>query len=104
MDNKKIEGKISRLRKRAKKMNMDFDLTMVWMREKIENTNRCEVTNILFDNTIFDNGVNPWYPSIDRIDSSKGYTKDNCQVVVMIYNLAKGEWDEDVFKKWSRKL
>ena len=38
-------------------------------------------------------------PSIDRIDNSQGYTKNNCRVVSVIYNKAKSDYkDEDVLK------
>jgi hypothetical protein len=40
---------------------------------------------------------NKFAPSIDRLDSSKGYTTDNCRVVIYQYNVAKGIWtDSDV--------
>ena len=29
--------------------------------------------------------------SLDRIDPKKGYTKNNCQIVSVIYNKAKGD-------------
>lgn len=41
--------------------------------------------------------VGDWSPSIDRIDSSKGYTPENCQMVVWIYNRCKNNsTDENV--------
>ena len=35
--------------------------------------------------------------SIDRIDSSKGYTKDNIQIVTKTINLAKRSLSDDDF-------
>jgi len=41
----------------------------------------------------------PWNPSVDRIDSTKGYTLENTRVVSVLFNLAKSEWtDADVLK------
>ena len=34
-------------------------------------------------------------PTIDRIDSKRGYTEDNVQIVCLIYNLAKSNWNHD---------
>lgn len=47
---------------------------------------------------------NPWAPSVDRIDSSKGYTLENCQVVCWIYNWAKGNWHPDVVLEMAKAL
>ena len=71
-----------------------------WIYEKIKK-GYCEVTGIKFDlETEVRTSVhakNPWVPSIDRIDSSKPYLKDNVQVVVFMYNVCKSEFShEDV--------
>ncbi|MFK5948397.1 MAG: hypothetical protein QM500_06470 [Methylococcales bacterium] len=43
--------------------------------------------------------VGQWSPSIDRIDNTKGYTKDNCRIVVWMFNLAKNNYkDTDLMK------
>ena len=44
---------------------------------------------------------NPFNPSIDRIDSNKGYTKDNTRVVAACINNAMNEWGEDILKFMS---
>jgi hypothetical protein len=43
-------------------------------------------------------------PSIDRIDSSKGYTPDNCRVVLWIINQAKNDILEDDFQSALRQV
>lgn len=56
----------------------------------------CEVTGIKFDLSgghTTDDGkttARSFTPSLDRKDPTKGYTQDNVQVVVWIYNRAKG--------------
>lgn len=77
--------------KNSKKYKYDCDLTYQWIQEKIE-LGKCQVTNIPF---ILTSGHHPFAPSLDRIDSSKGYTKDNIQVVVLIYNTAKRQFLHD---------
>jgi hypothetical protein len=61
----------------------------------------CEITGIKFDlETETKKSLhtkNPWVPSIDRIDSSKPYLKDNIKIVIFMYNVCKSEFThEDV--------
>lgn len=58
----------------------------------------CEVTMIPFDMRK-EGGyrVRPWVPSIDRIDSSFGYTPSNCRLVCAAVNSAMNEFGEEVF-------
>lgn len=41
---------------------------------------------------------NPWAPSVDRIDSSRGYVLGNVRVVCCAFNLARNEWPDDVLR------
>ena len=57
---------------------------------------KCEVTGIAFDyDNKFNTCKNPLSPSIDRIDSTKGYSKDNARIVLWQYNLMRGELTDD---------
>lgn len=48
---------------------------------------------------------NPFKPSLDRIDNSKGYTLDNVRVCWLIENLCKNTFtDEQVIEFCKRKL
>lgn len=90
---------IGKIRARAKAKGWKFDLTTQWLRMKMRQA-ICEVTGLPFDLGPAErpNHINPFAPSVDRIDNSKGYTQDNCRVVVWIYNRAKGpDSDQDVF-------
>ena len=77
------------------------DFSSVWIEEKIL-AGFCEATGIPFEFGRVGNGVhaeNPWVPSIDRIDSSGPYIKDNVQIVVYMYNVCKSEFThEDVVR------
>ena len=66
---------------------------------------RCQVTGIPFS-CIKINGSSrrPYYPSIDRIDSKKGYTKDNIRVVTVAYNFACNEWGDSPLLEIARRL
>ena len=78
------------------------DFSSVWIEDKII-AGVCEVTGIPFDLTSKTSdsvhAKNPWVPSLDRIDSSKPYVKDNVQLVVFMYNVCKAEFTHlDVVK------
>ncbi len=46
----------------------------------------------------------PGMASVDRIDSSKGYTKDNIQFVAYIANVAKHDFHEDELIKFCKAV
>lgn len=95
---------ITWVRARAAKRGMDFDLTREWAEQKLE-TGSCEITGLNFEYSRNGNDrFQPFIPSVDRIDSSKGYTQDNCRMVVWIYNMAKAEWDDDTVLKMATAL
>ena len=75
---------------------------MPWLESKLY-SGICAKTDLPFE---FDTSFkkNPFKPSIDRIDSSKGYTKDNCQLVCWAYNIAKFMWPESVVLKMAIAL
>lgn len=84
------------IRSRAGKMHCEFDLTHEWIAQRLE-VGICEVSGIRFElSKPAGLRFHAWAPSIDRVDSSKGYTQSNCRAVVWIYNMAKSEWGDDV--------
>ncbi len=72
----------SAARYRAQQKGLDFDIT----EDDIVIPERCPV----FDVELGRNG-GPWAPSLDRIDSSKGYVKGNVQVISARANLLKND-------------
>lgn len=57
---------------------------------------KCPVTGFPFElgnqhQLITNRKKNPFAPSIDRIDATKGYTNENTRIVIWQYNMAKGE-------------
>ena len=77
---------LSNAKNRSDKKSLAFDLTRDWC-EKIW-TNRCAVTNLPF--SFGTQSHYPFAPSVDRIDSNKGYTQDNCRFVLFAVNSLKG--------------
>jgi hypothetical protein len=82
-------------KERARKKKIPFDLTLEWLCERLQ-PGTCEATGIPFDYSPPSTAAtNKFAPSLDRIDNSKGYTKDNTQVVVWLYNVAKRDFSTD---------
>lgn len=47
---------------------------------------------------------NPWAPSIDRLDCSKGYVPGNVRMVCALYNLARNDFPDEDFMKVVKAL
>jgi hypothetical protein len=57
---------------------------------------KCQLTGLSFDfQSAETTHKNPYAPSLDRIDSQKGYTKENVRVVLSAVNDALGESSDD---------
>lgn len=80
----------------AKRRGIDFTVNAEQFIKIAESQNGiCAVTGIEFNfRTAIDAKKRPFYPSIDRIDSSKGYSKNNIRIVLTIVNYAMNEWGE----------
>lgn len=97
-------------RERSSSKGLDFDLDINWIKSRLS---VCSVTKIplvirdIKSKQTYGNyrDRDPLSPSIDKIDPTAGYTKDNCRVVCWWYNVCKQTWtDEDVLsivKQWK---
>lgn len=93
----KIKGDLPRYLKQAlrfkrhnaKKSGIEFDLDEEWLQKQ---PLMCAVTGKQF--VIPESGLGPLTPSFDRRDASKGYTKENTQLICFWLNAAKGQWPE----------
>lgn len=84
-------------KKRALENTWGHNLDREWLFNRLSN-GVCEVSGLplVFDHKFSDKqSRSPWGPSIDRIDSKKGYTKSNSRIVCNIYNLMKSTGDDD---------
>ncbi len=89
---------------RALKKGISFNLTKKWIEERL-NKGECEITGICFDFKPSKlRNRNPYAPSIERLDSDKGYVKANCKIVVWGFNCAKGEMSMEEFKIFLTEL
>jgi hypothetical protein len=86
-------------RYRAKKAEMPFTLVRADMISMLVRAGgRCEVSGLPFTIDRFSAAMRrPFVPSLDRIDSSLGYTAENCRLVLFAINVALSDWGADVF-------
>lgn len=107
-----LEGKfkdlLSKCKTRSNKKQFDFDLTFDFLLGLWHGQDgKCAVSHIDMASESGVRkleGVNPLVVSIDRIDSSKGYTTDNVQLVCFAVNQIKSNFTEDQFKFWIRTI
>lgn len=92
---------MERARKRAKLKELTFDLKAEDLIRILRSQQyRCALSGLPFrtEAVTVDDGIfrAPFRPSIDRIDSGKGYLPDNVRVVLVAVNVALSDWGEDV--------
>jgi hypothetical protein len=78
-----ISTMLGRARKRAIKYNVPFTITV----EDIQIPEKCPLLDVPFQLGV--KGNYPFSPSIDRLDSTKGYTPNNVQVISTLANTMK---------------
>ena len=93
-------------KRRAKRRGHECTIDTQWIVDRMD---VCAVTGLPFKMDIEKNygkhnNAQPFSPTLDRIDNSKGYTPDNTQVVVAVYNFAKMHWSHDDVVQMARAL
>ncbi|GAB5468143.1 MAG: hypothetical protein Kilf2KO_11730 [Rhodospirillales bacterium] len=86
-------------RAKARGLEIAPDLTGIVIGQYRENKGRCALTGLKFDLRQVGQGAarRPFAPSIDRVDSSSGYTRDNVRLVCQSVNFALNAYGEDTF-------
>jgi len=83
---------------RSKKRGFAEFMTLYFFRELVQKANgKCQISGL--DLVYEKGGRNPFSPSIDRIDSSKGYVEGNVRIVCLIVNLGMSEWGSEPYLK-----
>jgi hypothetical protein len=86
-------------RSECRRKGLDFDLTKDWIVNHIKGS--CEMTGLDFRHIktsdtkgVGKSGPDPYSPSIDRINPRKGYTMDNCRMVLNCVNVFKQQMND----------
>lgn len=103
----RLSAMISGAKRRAARDGRAFDLDVTFLLGLWdENRGACALTGIPFDMSVDlerkVGGWRPYAPSIDRIDSSRGYTRDNTRLICNAMNIALGNRGEAVFERVAR--
>lgn len=94
---------LGQARARAGRNGYEYDLDLEWCWKQY--IKGCPIREKMFDldpPTRYQ--TNPHVPSIDRIDSRKGYTKDNCRMISWCFNQMMSDYEDADVAKWSRQL
>lgn len=85
---------------------IQFTLTIEEFESLVERAQgRCMITGIPFEFARVSGSMRrPFAPSIDRIDSAKGYSADNVRLVCVLVNLAMNEWGLEPLMRVARNL
>lgn len=83
---------------RAKRKGLEYSITKEYVLEKME-AGHCEVTGLPF---VLGLKRGPYSPSLDRIDSTIGYTEDNTRLVLWAINVGCSDWGlEEAKRIWN---
>lgn len=88
-----IHSKYMAAKHRAAQKNLDFTIEELEVYQMLVSQNyQCSLSGITFNNHHKD-----YSPSIERIDSSRGYTSDNIMLVCTVYNYMKNDSTPEEF-------
>jgi hypothetical protein len=95
-------------KKNAGARSIEFGLTPEDVEALIvRSRGRCEVSGLPLSIDRYGDGKvvrRPWAPSIDRIESGRGYSPENCRLVCCAVNYAMSAWGEDVLVEIAKAI
>lgn len=93
-----IRVMLNNAKKRALKLNIEFNLT----KEDIIIPDKCPLLEIPFIVGTKENYL--YTPTIDRIDTNKGYVKENIRIITMLANSMKNSATFDQLLTFSKNI
>jgi hypothetical protein len=103
-----LKNRVAAHEKKGRKMS--FNLTPQYIQSKFDACEgKCAITKLPFSMELGTKGNrNPFRPSVDRINSKKGYVKGNIQIILAIVNTMKMDYTDDilhpVIKAWHKNI
>lgn len=91
-------------KERAKKKGFEFNIDIEFLEKKWMSCGGfCELSGLKFE-FIVTKTPSPYRPSLDRIDSLKGYTKDNVRIILFALNRAINKDGLDFYLKIAKEV
>ena len=97
-----LKAVLSRARRSARSRNLTIEVDLEFLRSLWEaQQGCCAVSGLAFTDEQHEEAFvkTPFAPSLDRIDSSKGYMKGNARLVCMAANFALNQWGDEVLRR-----
>lgn len=90
-------------KQRAKMAGREFTLPLHWAADQyIAQRGQCALSGVTMRPA--EGLMDPFCPTIDRIDSAIGYTPENCHLVALQVNLAKNKMSTEDFIRMCRRV
>lgn len=95
--------------RKIKQRKLEYNVDVIYLKKLWEKqSGKCAISGIQLDLGQSNGGLGKQNPinlaSLDRIDSSKGYMKDNIQFISTTLNYAKNNMNEADFRRGFREL
>ena len=96
-------------KQRSIRYSRDFNIDLEFLKKLWDSQNgKCAVTGIPLTHKFyydFEPQIkSPYQASLDRIDNSKGYTKNNVRFVCLMFNYARNTFDETEVIQFCKKV
>lgn len=96
----RLKVAINGIRSRSGLKGLQFNLDIAWAESTY--TGFCSITGVAFKHG--EGRPSSYSPSVDRIDPSKGYLKENCRWVLFCVNAFKGRMTDDEMFTISERI
>lgn len=98
---KSLRNSLVAARSRSISKNLPFNLNIGWLLNEAEKQQfKCKLTGIeFFAKPISRRKIDPYSPSLDRIEPEKGYVTTNVRIVIRAVNTMLLDWGTELFEQ-----
>lgn len=99
---RELKAVLNRTRRSARSRNLAIEIDLEFLQSLWDaRQGHCSVSGLAFSDEPSEGAFvkTPFAPSLDRIDSAKGYVRGNVRLVCMAANFALNQWGDDVLRR-----